>query len=353
MSPRTNKNLIKFSRGFKKPTNEQILNLLKPTSLKTTSKHDQIFIKLVKHFAPLSDPKSDKDWLVQFYEQGQTCSQFLQWSPISAKNYLGTKKFIYYVQLGEFDKTRLKYDDLIEYSKCFFSSDSVKVMSHKINVKLERKQNKRGYGFDFNATYDNVTRKLSVRHDETTNSTQILAQSLFKLLNSIKPNDASCLIAFTEYDLYADFTDLFVAGLCDGDLRVGVFSCFRYHPKLKYCEENWFDAKIAKNKLDKDASSIYNVMLERSCKLLVHETCHLLGLEHCVYMDCCMNGSGHLEEDFRQSMFLCPVDLKKLSLIIDFDPIDRYERMREFFVKHYSKKELEWLDKVISEFKQN
>lgn len=38
--------------------------------------------------------------------------------------------------------------------------------------------------------------------------------------------------------------------------------------------------------------------LQRSCKLLVHEIAHLLGVDHCIWFSCCMNGSGHLSEDF-------------------------------------------------------
>ena len=170
----------------------------------------------------------------------------------------------------------------------------------------------------------------------------------------MKPRDAHGLIGFTEHDLYVDPTDLFVAGLCNGISRVGVFSCFRYHPKLKYCEENWFDAKIVtpnQRKLSAEArKDTENVLLSRSCKLLVHETCHLLGMGHCVYMDCCMNGSGHLEEDFRQSMFLCPVDLRKLAHLLEFDPIQRYKLMKEFFTEHYSRKEVDWLEDVIQTF---
>lgn len=91
-----------------------------------------------------------------------------------------------------------------------------------------------------------------------------------------------------------------------------------------------------------------SILLVRSCKLLVHETCHLLGMEHCIYLNCCMNGSGHLEEDFEQSMFLCPIDLKKLALIVDFDLVERYKQMREFFDKHNAPKESEWLTNVIN-----
>ena len=168
----------------------------------------------------------------------------------------------------------------------------------------------------------------------------------------LKPKDAHCLIGFTECDLYADDTDLFVAGLCCGYSRVGIFSCFRYHPKLKYSDEFWHEAKISQRYTSDEivANSIQNLLVSRSSKLLVHETCHLLGFGHCAYMDCCMNGSGHLEEDFRQSMFLCPIDLRKLSHLIDFDPIERYKKMKDFFVYNHSQREIDWLDDVIRTF---
>ena len=30
----------------------------------------------------------------------------------------------------------------------------------------------------------------------------------------------------------------------------------------------------------------------------MHEIAHLLGVDHCIWYSCCMNGSGHLSEDF-------------------------------------------------------
>jgi archaemetzincin len=158
--------------------------------------------------------------------------------------------------------------------------------------------------------------------------------------------------------LYADDTDLFVAGLCCGFSRVGIFSCFRYQPKLKYSEEFWYDAKLESKTKSKSSDSpeatskkdMDNLLVSRSCKLLVHETCHLVGMGHCVFMDCCMNGSGNLAEDFRQSMFLCPIDLRKLAHILKFDPIERYKKMRHFFLKFNSKKEIDWLNDVIETF---
>ena len=44
---------------------------------------------------------------------------------------------------------------------------------------------------------------------------------------------------------------------------------------------------------------------------------HLLGMAHCVHFACCMNGSGHLAEDFAQPIFLCPVCLRDVCTWAD------------------------------------
>jgi len=94
--------------------------------------------------------------------------------------------------------------------------------------------------------------------------------------------------------------------------KVGVFSCFRYDPNLQTDEHCWY----LLNHINLNENN-------RNEQLLVHETCLALGIENCVYLNCCMNGSAHLDEDFRQSLFLCPIDLKKLASIFDFDIIKR------------------------------
>ena len=55
-----------------------------------------------------------------------------------------------------------------------------------------------------------------------------------------------------------------------------------------------------------------------------------------------------MQEDFRQSMFLCPIDLKKLLVLFDFEPVDRYIKLRDYFAKNKSTSEIEWLDKAIA-----
>ncbi|CAF0763192.1 unnamed protein product [Brachionus calyciflorus] len=192
------------------------------------------------------------------------------------------------------------------------------------------------------ASYESLQADLDFRYDKKSKNFQIKTLSLNLFLKKIRPNDTCCLIGFTEYDLYVEDSDLFVAGLCNGNLGVGAFSIMRYHPKLNFSEENWFEYKQSKICDDK-------TWLMRSCRLMVHETCHLLGLAHCKYKDCCMNGSGHLKEDFKQSMFLCPIDLKKLWLILGFNLPERYENLKQFFVKNKCEKESKLLQKILKD----
>ena len=60
-----------------------------------------------------------------------------------------------------------------------------------------------------------------------------------------------------------------------------------------------------------------------------------------------MNGSGHLEEDFSQPLFLCPVDLRKLSQLANVDFVQRYEQLLEFCANNQFKDEIDLLKKRI------
>lgn len=55
-----------------------------------------------------------------------------------------------------------------------------------------------------------------------------------------------------------------------------------------------------------------------------------------------------LEEDFSQPLFECPIDLRKLSTLINFNIIKRYEELVEFFKMHHFHDEMK-----IAEIKLN
>jgi hypothetical protein len=67
---------------------------------------------------------------------------------------------------------------------------------------------------------------------------------------------------------------------------------------------------------------------ERAAKQLTHQAVHMLGVLHCCYFRCLMNGSGSSEEADGKPPYLCGMCLKKLHLIIAFaDPLERYRRL--------------------------
>jgi archaemetzincin len=348
MAPKNNKR-VNFAGHFKPPSSEEILQAIRTNHAKNNveplKSNEKLYEKLLKHFAPLAKPTDPMDWLALYRERGQTVTQYLRTAPISAKKTIGKKCFIYLVMLGDFKETKLDCEELFAYTKIFFGTSAVKLLEVKVDIRLEETKLNRGYGYNLTAYYADKKKRLRTRFNAASDRLQVLAQSLHNLLFDIKPIDACCLMGFTEYDLYSEESDLFVAGLSDGEKRVGVFSCFRYDPRIEFCEEKWH--KISKIKTEKSDDD--KLMLMRSCKLLVHEVAHLLGIEHCIYMDCCMNGSGHLQEDFRQTMFICPVDLKKLTLALKIDIAQMYANLKLFFDKHSSKENSQWIEKIQEE----
>ena len=54
----------------------------------------------------------------------------------------------------------------------------------------------------------------------------------------------------------------------------------------------------------------------RILKTALHETLHLIGLDHCIYMECIMNGTNLIEEADKKPFALCPICIRK---VIYFD----------------------------------
>jgi len=78
--------------------------------------------------------------------------------------------------------------------------------------------------------------------------------------------------------------------------------------------------------LDAEARSL---LFKRSCKVLAHEIGHIFGIHHCIYHQCLMNGSNHLQESDAKPIYYCPIDLRKLHISLKFDVL---ERQRELVV---------------------
>lgn len=144
---------------------------------------------MVNIFQLVPNPTTENDWLAQFNEPGQSCVQFMrrEKSIIEEKS-LGLKKFIYYIQIGDFDLTKLNFANLIDYSRCFFSEKAVKVMPLKLEISIDEKsidEDEKSGKIPFNVKYGgiNYVKKVFGRLDKKTKQIQFQIQTLFSLLD--------------------------------------------------------------------------------------------------------------------------------------------------------------------------
>ena len=177
---------------------------------------------------------------------------------------------------------------------------------------------------------------VTARRNPVTGNTQLPTRDLLALLQTNFPFDAHCVLGITTQDLYPNPAWNFVFGEASILERVGVYSFARYHPRF----------------YGKGPADAGQLILRRSCKVLAHETCHMFGIRHCVFFNCRMNGSNHLDESDARPLYLCPVDLRKLQDSVGFDLVDRYRRLRNIWKcvgfddeATWVEERLEWIEK--------
>lgn len=181
------------------------------------------------------------------------------------------------------------------------------------------------------------------------------------------PNDAYALLFLVDQDLYEDEDDDFCCGRAYGGSRVAVVSSARYNPALllrsgpdsidldhtwpaSHCQSyvarqcglaaprataprgkkrrlDEHDDKAAASPLHEAVraaasvtapnldlgSSFAGLWLCFLARTASHELGHCLGIGHCAYYACVMQGTAGMAEDCRQPPYLCLVCLKKLT----------------------------------------
>ena len=360
--------VVPYARGFRPPTEKKCLQAVGNTE------EEKALLPGDNFFSPIPPPSSIDDWLAQYNEEGQTYAQFLtqcpwlstrKWKYAKAEfnprgkslpeKYPGSK--IYLQPLGNFDGLSApKFDDLAEYARLFFCLPvevlpgvTIEVDKHSVRwIESPAMRSQVDKSAPRKSTRPSKC-PLNFRYNEKYAHLQLECCSVLARLQQTIPDDALCLIGLTMFDLYDTEPDLFVAGLAAGNQRVGVFSFFRYNPTLSFSTEFWYDIEESKRLAMAECKQI---IFHRSCKLLVHEISHLLGIDHCIWYSCCMNGSGHLQEDFSQSMHLCPVDLHKLQTLCGFDVVIRYHGLEQFFDRCGFRTEAEWVRKRLAFLKE-
>jgi archaemetzincin len=255
-------------------------------------------------FQPIPQPQPD-DWLANHAEVGQTFDQFTRSLPNRPDN---RRSKLYLQPLGRFnDSEAPSLEQLRAFTAAFFMMEVV------VLPPTELAQN-----------------HISSRRNPWTGQQQLLTGDILNMLQARLPRDAFALLGITMTDLYPDPNWNFVFGQASPRERVGVYSFARYDPGF-YGQA-----------LTEGAGKL---MLRRSCKVLAHETCHMFGIEHCVWFHCLMNGSNHLAESDARPLHLCPVDLHKLQWSVGFDAVERYRRLLDFHRRAGFEDEAQWLER--------
>ena len=185
-----------------------------------------------------------------------------------------------------------------------------------------------------------ITALIIVRYNHKNyplSNKDLSADSILAFLLYHIPEDAYCILGITNVDLYPDPAWNYVFGCASWADRVGVLSLARLDPA--------FYGKKEKNDSKK-------ILLLRSCKILSHETGHLFGMDHCIDYHCTMNGSNNLHESDAQPVHLCPVCMRKLQHMVNFNQYDRYKRLQVFYHKAGLEEQAYWVEQRQQEIEQ-
>jgi len=264
-----------------------------------------------RDFQPIRAPGPD-DWLANHPELGQTYGQFVHSQPNRPE---ALRRVLYLQPLGTFDDPDSpKLEDLRRFAAAFFMLDARLLPPLALGDK-----------------------EITTRRNPWSGNSQMLTTDILRLLQRRLPKDAFALVGITMTDLYPEPSWNFVFGQASLQERVGVYSFARYSLRFQGASP----------------AGAQKLVLRRSLKVLAHETGHMYGLQHCIWYECLMNGSNHLQEADARPLHLCPVDLRKLQWSIGFDVVERYRGLRDFYRQAGFEDEAAWLDRRIRFLESN
>jgi archaemetzincin len=286
---------------FDPPTKQEVLHALGP--LEGLPEDLRRALLPNADFEPIPVP-GPNDWLALHDEPGQTFPAFVKSRPNRPDTVRNT---ICLQPLNDFQKSNAPViNKLAQFAEAFFAM--------KVGVL---------------PPLATSSRRITTRINPSTHQEQLLTPDILRLLSENLPENAFCVIAITMRDLYPGPSWNFVFGEASLRDRVGVYSFARYDHRFYGINSN-----------DREY-----VILRRSCKVLAHETSHMFGIQHCIYFNCLMNGSNHLDESDRRPLHLCPVDLRKLHYSIRFDINQRYRSLLDFAKAVHFDDEAQWLSR--------
>lgn len=344
-SIRTSSTIIPFADGFYLPTDNDLKNALSTerTYVQLPNETTKLYQAIYKSgidgsFEKIPACESHDDWLAQYVEDGQSFDEYLEFMTSRSGRFKpsrvgGGGRTVCIVPIGHYlfsvKKGGIRANMLKDFTEIYYPGLKI-VYLPPINIV------KKGRDFFWVMGKDKFLIKGRYAHGRQ----QLLVDPLLHRLVSIKNSnsfkqkhkDAFLLMALTMEDLYEEEPDLFVSGMAAGGSGVAVFSFARYSPNFIFSREYWYRWIPVTSQESKTQSAI--ILAHRICKLFVHELGHLLGIDHCKWYRCCMNGSGHLAEDHSQPLYLCPIDLRKVQFRLRLSVEDlmiRYQKLYGFY----------------------
>lgn len=231
------------------------------------------------------------DWLQTQPEAGETFEEYIASSPTMPTE---KRRTIYIQPIGEFTAEQRNVIGLAaDYMKAYYNLPvTLRNVAPLGDVPHDKK------------------RKLEYKNNLQIRTNYFLDDVMPKML----PDDAAALIAFTNYDLYPGDTWAYVFGQATFENRVGVWSLYRFaDPRTRRYESK--------------------ELLTRTLKVAMHEVGHMFSMKHCTKYECLMSGTNHVLETDRRPLDNCPECVAKLSWAMNYDPVERYERLADFWKK--------------------
>jgi archaemetzincin len=265
--------------------------------------YPEIEARLADLAVPLEAPQ-EWDWLAEHPEDGQTFAQYLAARPVRKDAQLHT---IYLCLLGDLTAPQRRVLELTqEYLGLAFTAPVV-LRKH----------------LPLSAIPESARRVHPLWGDRQVLSTYVLRQ----VLKPDRPADALAYLAFTAADLYPKASWNFVFGQANLRRRTGVWSLYR-------------------NGDPGGGASGFRLCLRRTLATAVHETGHILTLEHCTANRCLMNGSNTPEERDRKPLYPCPVCLRKLAWNLQFDPVAYLASLESFCRREGLEEDAAWFGRA-------
>jgi archaemetzincin len=272
-------------------------------------------------FRPLPKPERG-DWLSIHIEQGQSFDEF------TAQNWNTPDKTRNIIYLMAFERPVSKAKNTIDHLKEFVSA------YYQMPVKIIYSDLKAAEGF-------------TSRINSSSSQLQYLTDDILLYMKKHLPKDAYCMMGVTLIDLYPQESWNFVYGVGSLRERVGIFSLARYYPGVH--GSGYDQERIDRLKLNR--SDRVRIFHKRAFKVITHEIGHMFGMRHCIYFHCNENGSNHMKESDLQPIHFCPVCLRKIHKSIGFDPVKRYEQLKELYESHDLEKQAQWVSDRLEEIR--